>query len=153
MTRSIRWSGAGFALLLLACAFGPKFTAPTLSVVEVQVLSSDLWEQHLRLRVRVQNPNPHALPVKGLEYTMEVEGQEFASGSSAASFVVPAMGEAEFDTNVTAHVAGALIALLGRGGNDVAGQGLAYRLTGKVSLSEGLMRSIPFEQRGRFKLQ
>ena len=153
MTRSIRWSSAGFALLLLACAFGPKFTAPTLSVVEVQVLSSDLWEQHLRLRVRVQNPNQQALPVKGLEYTMEVEGQEFASGSSAASFVVPAMGEAEFDANVTAHVAGALIALLGHGGNDVAGQGLAYRLTGKVSLSEGLMRSIPFEQRGHFKLQ
>jgi LEA14-like dessication related protein len=153
MTRSIRGSTAGLALLLLGCAFGPRFTAPTLSVVGVQVEASDLWEQHLKLRVRVQNPNPRALPVKGIEYTMEVEGQEFANGSSAASFVVPAMGEAEFDTNVTAHLAGALMALLGRSGNDAAGQGLAYRLSGRVSLSAGLMRSIPFEQRGRFKLQ
>ncbi len=143
----------GAAVLLGACALAPKFTAPTLSVVSVQAQSSDLWEQHLRVRVRVQNPNPRALPVKGLEYTLEVEGQELANGSSAASFVVPAMGEAEFDMNVTAHLASALIALLGQHGADAAGEGVDYRLVGKVSLSEGLMRSIPFDQHGRFHLQ
>ena len=155
MTRSIRWGVAGMAaaVLLGACALGTRFTAPTLSVLNIEVQSSDLWEQHLKVRVRVQNPNPRSLPVKALEYTMELEGQQFASGSSAASFVVPAMGEAEFDMNVTAHLAGALIALLGHGGTDAAGEGVAYRLTGKISLSQGLMRSIPFEQRGRFKLQ
>jgi hypothetical protein len=30
---------------------------------------------------------------------------------------------------------------------------VAYRLTGKVSLSEGLLRSLPFDERGEFKLQ
>jgi LEA14-like dessication related protein len=144
----------GAVLLLGGCAFAPRFTAPTLSVVSVQLQSSDLWEQHLRLRVHVQNPNPRSLPVKGLEYTIEVEGQELANGSSAASFVVPAMGEAEFDMNVTAHLAGALIGLLGQhGGSEAAGEGVDYRLVGKISLSEGLMRSIPFDQHGRLHLQ
>jgi LEA14-like dessication related protein len=102
--------------------------------------------------MRVQNPNDRRLPVKGLEYIMEVEGQQFASGVSAASFVVPAMGEAEFDMNVTTNLAGTLIKLLGRG-SDGLGQSVSYRLTGKVALSEGLMRSIPFEERGTFSLQ
>ncbi|HEY0767604.1 MAG TPA: LEA type 2 family protein [Steroidobacteraceae bacterium] len=140
------------ALLLGACALAPKFTPPRLSIVNVQILNSDLWEQRLKVRMRVQNPNERTLPVKGLEYTVEVEGQEFASGVSAASFVVPAMGEAEFDMNVTTNLAGTLIKLLGRG-SDALGQSVAYRLVGKIALSQGLMRSIPFEERGTFTLQ
>jgi LEA14-like dessication related protein len=140
------------ALLLAACVPTSKFTPPRLSVVDVQIESSDLWEQRLKVRMRVQNPNDRRLPVKGLEYIIEVEGQQFASGVSAASFVVPAMGEAEFDMNVTTNLAGTLIKLLGRG-SDGLGQSVSYRLTGKVALSEGLMRSIPFEERGTFSLQ
>ena len=140
------------AFLLAACALTSNFTPPRLSVVDVQIQSSDLWEQRLKVRMRVQNPNDRRLPVKGLEYTLEVEGQQFASGESAASFVVPAMGEAEFDMNVTTNLAGTLIKLLGRG-SALRGQSVAYRLAGKIALSEGLMRSIPFEERGTFTLQ
>jgi LEA14-like dessication related protein len=139
------------AALLAACALAPKLEAPKLSIVDAQILSSDLWSQRLKVRLRVQNPNDRALPVKGLEYTIEVEGQQFASGESAASFVVPAMGEAEFDTTVTTNLAGALMKLLARGAN--AGHDVSYRLSGKVSLSEGFLRSIPFDERGTFRLQ
>ena len=140
------------AFLLAACALTSNFTPPRLSVVDVQIQSSDLWEQRLKVRMRVQNPNDRRLPVKGLEYTLEVEGQQFASGASAASFVVPPMGEAEFDMNVTTHLAGTLLRLLGRG-SDAPGQSVAYRLTGRIALSQGLMRSIPFEERGSFSLR
>jgi LEA14-like dessication related protein len=139
--------------LLGACAlFLPKFETPKLSVVDVQILKSDLWSQRLKVRMRVQNPNDRTLPVKGLSYKLEVEGQELASGVSGASFVVPALGEAEFDTNVTANMAGVVLKLLARGGEG-SGQKINYRLTGKVSLSQGLLRSIPFEEQGSFKLQ
>jgi LEA14-like dessication related protein len=140
------------ALLPGACALSSKFTTPKLSVVDVQIEHGDLWEQRLKVRMRVQNPNDRRLPVKGLEYTLEVEGQQFASGASEASFVVPAMGEAEFDMNVTTHLAGTLLKLLGRG-SDALGQSVAYRLTGRIALSQGLMRSIPFEERGSFSLR
>jgi LEA14-like dessication related protein len=97
----------------------------------------------------VQNPNDRTLPVKGLTYAIEVDGQPFASGESGASFVVPARGEAEFDMNVTANMAGALFKLLGHTDSGA----LEYRISGKVSLSEGLLRTVPFEQHGTFKLQ
>ena len=144
------------AILMLATAslsgcslFVPKLQAPTLSVVGVDLLKSDLWEQHLKVRMHVENPNDRTLPVKGLSYTMDLSGQEFASGESGASFIVPARGEAEFDMSVTANMAGALFKILGNGN----GGQIDYRIRGKVSLSEGLLRSIPFEQRGTFKLK
>ncbi len=145
-------AGSAFGPLAGCSLFVPKLEAPQLSIVSVNLLKSDLWEQRLKVRMRVQNPNNRILPVKGISYTMDLAGQEFASGVSGASFVVPADGEAEFDMNVTANMAGALFKLFGRGG-DASADRIEYRIRGKVSLSEGLLRNVPFEQRGTFKLQ
>ena len=145
-------AGLAAAVLLGSCVLTPRFTPPRLSIADVQLEGGDLWEQRLRVRLHVENPNSRPLPVKGLEYTLEVAGQQLARGASAASFIVPAMGESEFDTNVTTNLAGTLLTLLGRG-PDGLGRSVEYRLTGKVSLSEGLLRSIPFDERGSFRLQ
>lgn len=140
-------------LLLPGCSlFRPKFETPKLSIAHVEILKSDFWEQRLKVRMRVQNPNNRTLPVKGLSYTVTVDGQEFASGVSGASFVVPALGEAEFDMNVTANMAGTVLKLLTRG-PDALNQPVDYKLTGRVSLSHGWLRSIPFQEHGSFKLQ
>jgi LEA14-like dessication related protein len=146
-----------FSVLLMALALSgcahllPKIETPRLSIVNVQVLKSDLWEQRLKVRMRVQNPNDRVLPIKGLSYALDIAGEEMAHGVSSASFTVPALGEAEFDMSVTANMATALIKLLGRGG-DAMRDKVDYRIKGKVSLSEGLLRSIPFEETGTFSL-
>jgi LEA14-like dessication related protein len=140
---------AAAALVLASCAL-TNFQTPKLSVADVQVLSGEIWQQRLRVRMHVQNPNERTLPVKSIQYTLEVQGQAFAQGESLQPFVVPALGEADFDMNVTTNAAGALMGLLARyGGSGV----VDYRLVGKVSLSEGWLRSIPFDERGTFKLR
>jgi LEA14-like dessication related protein len=151
--RGVRIPGAALAaaLLLSACVLAPTFETPQLTVVGVQLQGGDLFTQHMKVRIHVVNPNDRDLPVSSIEFTLEVEGQQLANGESAASFVVPARGEAEFDTNVTANVAGALVSLMARNGG--APQSVAYRMSGKVSLSGGLLRSIPFDERGTVKLQ
>ncbi|HEX8782672.1 MAG TPA: LEA type 2 family protein [Steroidobacteraceae bacterium] len=133
-----------------ACAVAPKLEAPKLSIVGVQVMSAELWAQHLKVRLHVHNPNDRELPVKGLEYTIEIAGKQVATGESATSFVVPPRGDAEFDTNVTTDLAGATLKLLTRGPNALAEE-VPYRLSGKVSLASGLWRSIPFDGHGSFK--
>jgi len=139
------------ALLLAACSLTPHLETPQLSVVDVQILGGDLWSQRLKVRMHVQNPNDRALPVRALQYTIEVEGQTFASGESSEPFIVPPLGASDFDMNIDTNLAGTLLKLLGHGAN--AQNSIAYRLTGKLSLSQGLVRNIPFDQRGSFSLQ
>ncbi len=129
--------------------FAPKLQAPRLTVVNVELQKAALWEQKLKVRMHVENPNDRVLPIKGIAYTLDVNGQEFAHGESAASFVVPALGQAEFDMNMTANMAGTIISLLSHG-TDAA---VEYHLAGRISLSHGLLRSVPFDQHGTFKLQ
>jgi len=141
------------ALALAGCsAFVPKLESPHLSIVNVELLNSSLWQQRLRVHIRVENPNDRVLPVSALSYSIEVAGQELAHGAANESFSVPALGETEFATDATANMASALIAILGRG-HDGANDAIAYRIVGKVALSGGFVRSIPFEHQGTFKLQ
>ena len=126
----------------------PHWEAPSLAVVNIQMGHSDLWQQHLQVRMSVHNPNDRELPVQGLNYTLEVNGEECAHGESGASFVVPARGDAEFDMNVTANAAAALLRMFAHGN---AGS-VQYRIHGKVQLSAGLLRSVPFDQQGELPL-
>jgi LEA14-like dessication related protein len=137
-------------LCLSGCSlFVPKLEPPRLSVVNVEFQKGALWQQKLRVRMHVDNPNDRVLPIKGITYTLDVNGQEFAHGESAASFIVPAMGQAEFDMNMTANMAGTIISLLSHGSD----ANVQYHLAGRISFSQGLMRSIPFDQRGSFSLR
>jgi LEA14-like dessication related protein len=142
---------AAFVVVLLAgcSALVPKLEAPRLSVVNIAVVKADLLQQQLRVRMRVQNPNDRALPVRGITYTVEIAGDEFAHGDSDRDFTVPALGELEFDVNVFANAAPALLkyALGGRR------EPLEYRIKGKVQLAAGLIRSIPFNETGKFDLR
>jgi LEA14-like dessication related protein len=151
MNALVRRAAALLLLLLGGCALAPHLETPQLSVLDVQVLGGDLWSQRLRVRMHVQNPNDRALPVRALQYTLEVEGQTFASGESVEAFVVPPLGATDFDMNITTNLAGTFLNLLSRGPG--AGNSIAYHLSGRLSLSEGWLRSIPFDQRGNFSLQ
>jgi LEA14-like dessication related protein len=152
MRPTLRLITAFLVLLTAGCSFFvPKLETPKLSVVNVEMQKSDLWEQRMKVRMRVANPNDRPIPVKGLTVTLDVQGQELAHGVSGASFNVPALGEAEFDMNMTANMAGALLKLLGA--NNQIKDEVEYRVRGKLSLSEGMMRSIPFEDRGTFRLK
>jgi LEA14-like dessication related protein len=141
------------ALLLMwmlgACAYS-HFEKPRLEVVDVQLLKGDLLQQQLKLRMRVQNPNDRQLPVAGITYELAVAGEAFAHGESERNFMVPALGSAEFDVNVTANAATALLKILSAGRKL---ESVDYRLTGKVALSSGMLRSIPFDQKGIVNLR
>jgi LEA14-like dessication related protein len=150
--RALLRAAPALVALWLGAACAPHLEKPELSVASVQLVSATIFEQHLKVRLHVHNPNDRALPIKGIEYRMEVMEQQAAIGQSDASFVVPTLGDAEFDMSVTTNLAGTLLQLLSRGSNALA-QEVPYRLSGKVELSEGWLRSIPFDQRGTFKLQ
>lgn len=140
---------AGLMLALLAACVVPRLQEPHLDVVDVELVRGDLLRQELRVRMRVQNPNDRALPVRGISYEVELAGEPFAHGQSERDFVVPANGETEFDVSVSANAAAVLLRLLGGGRRDT----VDYRITGKVTLSSGMLRNLPFEEKGEIRLR
>lgn len=134
-------------------ALVPKLETPRLSLVGLEMTEATLFEQRLQVRLRVQNPNDIALPVRGLSVNFELGGEEFAQGVTSRAFEVPAFGEAEFDMVITANAASAILRLVSAGRDrDKPRESIDYRISGKLSTSLGLLRSVPFEERGSIPL-
>jgi LEA14-like dessication related protein len=138
-----------FAGLLGGCAaLAPKIDPPQLSLLGIQMMSTDMFAQKFRVRVKVENPNDLELPVRGLDYKIILMGDSFADGVSTDRFVVPARGEAEFDMIVTTN----FVSSLGRLVSRVQGgklENLDYEIAGQVLLDKGFVKKIPFNHHGQ----
>jgi LEA14-like dessication related protein len=136
-------------LLLALCtaACTPKFLRPEIAVVGIEMQGGNLLQQKFLVKFQVQNPNDRALPVSGLHAELNVGGQPIASGVSNRAFVVPAMGQSEFDMTITANMAMALLQLANRHEDSIA-----YEVTGAADLDLPFMHNLPFHQTGVFPL-
>jgi LEA14-like dessication related protein len=143
--------GTLLSLAIGACAlFAPKLEKPNLSVIGIDMLDGNLFEQNFRVKLKIQNPNARALPVNGLSAKLAVNGEDLARGVTGKSFVVPALGDAEFDMTVTANMAAAIFKFANKFKKDA--EALDYDLSGKVSIDLPMLRSIPFHETGKFSL-
>ena len=119
---------------LAGCStFNPKLEAPDLSLVGVQMLSTDMFAQKFQVRVLVKNPNDMEIPIKGLEYKIFLMGDSFADGETTDRFSLPAHGEAEFDMLVTTNFVSSLGRLISRVGGGKL-ENLDYEIAGTVML-------------------
>jgi len=79
------------AALLASCTTLGDLETPRIQVVNVQMLSTDMFAQRFKVRVQVQNPNTIELPIEGLDYTILMMGDSFAEGVSNDHFLLPAL--------------------------------------------------------------
>jgi LEA14-like dessication related protein len=142
---------AAVALLGACTAIVPHFEHPQLSVAGVEIRDASLVEQHLRVRMHVQNPNDRELPIEGIRYTMQLGGEDFGQGATAESFTVPAHGEADFEMLVTTNLTAAFLRILPRLKD--RNHPIDYRLTGEVRTALRFLRVIPFDERGSFPIR
>ena len=126
----------------------PKLEAPKFQVVGLKMLGGDQKHQQLRLRLQVTNPNDRQIAVKSIDYQLMVAGSDFAQGTSAESFTVPALGQSEFDLDMVADF-GTLLRVLSAHLGDAA---LEYQVNGHVHLAEGVVREFPFKGHGKLAL-
>jgi LEA14-like dessication related protein len=136
------------ALLLCAAGCAPKFERPTLTVTSIDMQSGNILQQNFLVKFQVQNPNDRTLPVSGLRAELDVGGQRIASGVSNRAFVVPPMGQSEFDMTITANMALALLQLANQHADSID-----YEVTGAASLDLPFLRALPFHQTGSFSLK
>jgi LEA14-like dessication related protein len=135
--------------VLGGCALAPKLEAPRLSLVSVSMTSADIFNQQFMVRLHVENPNDRDLPVKGIDYELFLEGDSFAEGVSNKSFVIPALGETEFELPVRTN----FVSSLGRLVSRLQGRKqVRYVLEGKVLTDIGMFSKIPFQESGSVDL-
>jgi LEA14-like dessication related protein len=149
MKQMIRCGTLIALLALSACAFAPKLEKPRLNLVSVQMTSADMFNQQFIVRMNVQNPNDRDLPVNGIDYKIFLEGDSFAEGTSNVPFVIPAMGEKEFDLPVRTNFISSLGRLLSRmnGKREVR-----YQIEGTVMTKIGMFHKVPFSESGSVDL-
>jgi LEA14-like dessication related protein len=144
----MRKTSIGLGLLLVALSgCSPKFEKPNLSVVGIEMKGGNLLQQNFLVKFQIQNPNDRSLPVSGLHADLTVGGDRIASGVSNRAFVVPPMGQSEFDMTITANVALALLKMTNQHTDSID-----YEVTGAASLDLPFMHDLPFHQRGSFPL-
>jgi LEA14-like dessication related protein len=134
-------------LALAACSGLGDLQTPKLEVVGVQMMSTDMFAQRFTVRMHVQNPNDIDLPVRGIDYKLLLMGDQFAEGVTNDSFVLPALGEAEFDMTVTTNFVSSLGRLISRMGGGKL-EDVEYELVGTLLIDKGMVRKIPFNKRG-----
>ena len=131
---------------LAACSlFGGYQETPHVSLVSIQPIEMGLLEQRYGLQLRILNPNDKEIPVKGLSYSIEINGHEFAYGVSRQPVTIPPFSEALLDVEVVSNLLNVLQQF-----QEISAENsnsLKYRLRGKISLEKSLAK-LPFNVEG-----
>jgi LEA14-like dessication related protein len=134
-----------FAVLLSGCAMMQPLETPHVTLVDLRILDVTLFEQSYGLKIRVQNPNPVALPITGMSFRVDVNDAELGRGVSNEAVTVPAYGDAVVEIKLVSSLARIIDQI--RSFNTGKAQSLRYRLAGDISVANRL-GTLPFDYRG-----
>lgn len=137
------------SLLLAACASVGDVTPPTIQLSNMRLVSAGLLSQELLLQIRIGNPNDFDIPINGLSFTLDVNGESFAEGLSNETVTVPRLGYATMSVAGSTNTLNLFRQLMALGSSDT----IAYRLHGNAYV-DGVTGSTtyPFDRRGELTL-
>lgn len=140
---SVAWTG--FALYALTgCASLPvDMEPPRVTLSNLSIIDATLFEQRYLLTLRVQNPNPRSIRVKGMDFELAINGLRFAQGVDDQRFEVPPFGESTIDVAVVSNTK-RIIEQLTQLNQQTA---LRYALRGTAHL-DGFGSKLPFSFEG-----
>ena len=142
--------GLPFGMLLSACGglLSSAVEPPDVSLAGLGFSRAGLFEQELRLDLRLRNPNDFALGVDGLRFTLELNDEAFAHGRTTSEVDLPALGETVVPVLVNVPTNDLLDRVMALG----AERRIDYRLRGEAELDSLLLGAIPFEREGKLEL-
>lgn len=133
------------ALSVWACA--SVWKRPEVTLGKIELAGGKVFDQHLKLKLKVRNPNDRDIPVEKLRFQLLIAGKSYVSGQSRESVTIPHQGEAELDVEASLQLASLLRNLPAIKGDDGR---LHYRLNGDVVVVG--YGSVPFDQPGVIEL-
>jgi LEA14-like dessication related protein len=149
MIRTFAGIGAALLLLTAGCASVTALEAPQVQVTSLALLepAQGSMEQRFAIGLRLTNPNNREMAVDGLDFELDLNDRRLARGVTNRAFNLPRLGEAETTVIVTTSVFDLLRQAIDFGARQDAV--MDYRLTGRVHLGSGFVRTVPFDYRGK----
>jgi LEA14-like dessication related protein len=139
-----------FLMGLTACSTVPgKPESPRVNLVGLQLVSVELFEQRYQVRLRMKNPNAFELPIRGIDFRLDINGQAFADGVSNQSVNVPAYGEQVIALEVSSSLIQVFRQLQSL--ENSQSPGFEYRIDGNVAIGDYGQR-LPFDYSGELQL-
>jgi LEA14-like dessication related protein len=139
------------AVALAGCASAPRtLEPPEVQIVGLALMRASADEQRFRVSLRLDNPNPEAIPVQALEFRVRLAGAGLLDGRSAAPFTLPALGSQTLRLEVSTELLSSVSRLLAvvQGPEDA----LSYELDGELQTARRFRPALPFHFRGRVPL-
>ena len=141
------------ALVLSACAGTEALvTSPSVSLSSVEIKKIGFGGQTFLLQFEVENPNPFALPIREIRYSVLLGNRKFASGKTQCDFAIPAHGDGRFAISVDLDLLSSgveLASMISNGKRDI----VVYELDGSLTVDIPLIRPIGFSSTGTVALQ
>jgi LEA14-like dessication related protein len=107
-----------------------------------------LFEQELRVDLRLRNPNDFDIGIDSVRFALEVNGKDFARGRTTEEFDLPALGETVVPVKVRVPTNDLFDRVMALGTE----RRLDYRLKGEAELDSLFFRKVPFEREGKLAL-
>ncbi len=123
------------------------FKAPKVDLLAIEPLQFGLFEQRFNIRLRLQNMNDFELAIRGMAYSLKLNGADFAEGVSDQVITIPEYGEEIIEVPVSAN-----LRALFRQLTHIDAAPLHYQLSGHLALMHSLLK-LPFDYEGEFKLK
>ena len=121
-------------LLLQGCAtLKPlDFEDPSVTVNSVKIVPSEGIAPKFEISLHVVNPNSIALPLRGVAYTVNIEGKQILNGVSNKMPVIAAYGDGDITLSATANLLNSmrLLASLMQNNQDQ----VAYEMSAKLDI-------------------
>ena len=135
-------------LLISSCSgIGKSLVkSPDLSVTHISISKLSTTEQKINLKLRIDNPNPFTLPIRGFRYNFFVNNNEFIEGFYNNSFDIRSNGNSEIDLKLS----GDLLSLIKKLDLTLLKK-IDYTISGDISLlTENL--KFPYEYKGEVSI-
>ncbi|MGM0677704.1 LEA type 2 family protein [Ectothiorhodospira marina] len=142
---------ASGALLLGGCAaMRSDFETPSVSLESFRAVPNQGMAPRFALGLRVVNPNPASLPLRGMSYAVDFEGHQLITGVASDLETIPAFGESRFEVEAGLDLINSLRLL-----NDLIARTdrdhLDYKVRARLDAG-GFSRLITMEETGQIPL-
>lgn len=135
-------------LMLGACGgLKTQVKPPSVSLAGIKVVEVGFFEQRFGFMLRVQNPNDFDIPLTGMHFELEVNGQPFARGVNNTPVTVPRLSEEVIEVTGICTLSSILQQVSGLPTGE---KGLKYRIKGRLATDS--LGWLNFNESGEFRM-